>query len=65
MKIEKESRLLHKNEETVSSADNQQETNHKLNVYVVGSSTTTRQTSLNKVQVGSTFQSLKKDDDIV
>jgi len=45
----KVSRLLDpqvlRGQETVLSADNQQETNHKSEIYVVGSSTTTRQTS--------------------
>ncbi len=46
---QKVSRLLDpqvlRGQETVLSADNQQETNHKSEIYVVGSSTTTRQTS--------------------
>ena len=42
----KASQLLGSCQETVLSADNQQETNQRLCFFVVGSSTTTRQTSL-------------------
>jgi hypothetical protein len=53
MNMSKEFRLLYKSRETVSNAGNQQETNHLLHFYVifvVGSSTTIRQTSFNFVK---------------